>query len=50
MYVGTIHGFCLKKLRELAPEEFYDHDMIDNVARLSLFQKKAYVLDIYKRW
>lgn len=46
MYVGTIHGFCLKKLRELAPEEFYDHDMIDDVARLSLFQKKAYVLDI----
>ena len=47
MYVGTIHGFCLKKLRELAPEEFYDHDMIDDVARLSLFQKKAYVLDIH---
>lgn len=46
MYIGTIHGFCLKKLRELAPEEFYDHDMIDDVARLSLFQKKAYELDI----
>ncbi|MBO9565838.1 MAG: ATP-dependent helicase [Niastella sp.] len=46
MYVGTIHGFCLRKLRELAPEEFYDHDMIDDVARLSLFQKKAYNLDV----
>ncbi|MGE3622469.1 MAG: ATP-dependent DNA helicase [Bdellovibrionales bacterium] len=44
MYVGTIHGFCLKKLRDLAPDEFYDHDMIDDVARLALFQKKAYPL------
>src|SRR6266481_1593518 len=39
MYVGTIHGFCLKALRELAPAEYHNYDVLDEGARLALVQR-----------
>ncbi|MFH1466563.1 MAG: ATP-dependent DNA helicase [Pseudomonadota bacterium] len=36
MYVGTIHGFCLAQLREHAPDEYYNYDVIDEAARAAL--------------
>jgi DNA helicase-2/ATP-dependent DNA helicase PcrA len=39
MYVGTIHAFCLNKLRELAPDEYHNYDVIDDVGRLALVQR-----------
>ncbi len=39
MYVGTIHGFCLKLLRELAPDDYHNFDVIDEIARTALVQK-----------
>ncbi len=39
MYVGTIHGFCLKTLRESAPDEYHNYDVIDEGARLALIQR-----------
>jgi DNA helicase-2/ATP-dependent DNA helicase PcrA len=39
MYVGTIHGFCLKWLRELAPDEYHNYDILDEGARLALVQR-----------
>lgn len=39
MYVGTIHGFCLKLLRELAPETYYNYDILDDAGRIALVQR-----------
>jgi len=39
MYVGTIHGFCLKMLRETAPASYHNYDVIDEGARLALVQR-----------
>jgi len=39
MYVGTIHAFCINKLRELAPDEYHNFDIIDDVGRLALVQR-----------
>jgi len=39
MYVGTIHGFCLKLLRELAPEIYYTFDILDEAGRMALVQR-----------
>jgi DNA helicase-2/ATP-dependent DNA helicase PcrA len=39
MYVGTIHGFCLKLLREWAPESYYNYDIIDDAGRIALVQR-----------
>jgi DNA helicase-2/ATP-dependent DNA helicase PcrA len=39
MYVGTIHGFCLKLLREYAPDTYYNYDIIDDAGRIALVQK-----------
>lgn len=36
MYVGTIHGFCIKALRELAPDDYHQIDMLDEVGRMTL--------------
>jgi len=36
MYVGTIHGFCLKALRELASDQYYIFDVLDDAGRISL--------------
>ena len=39
MYVGTIHGFCLKALRDFAPDEFYMFDVVDDAGRMALIQQ-----------
>lgn len=33
MYVGTIHGFCLAKLREYWPDTYHNFDILDEAAR-----------------
>ena len=39
MYIGTIHGFCLKVLRDLASDEFYMFDVVDDAGRMSLTEQ-----------
>ena len=36
MYVGTIHGFCLAKIREYWPDEYHNYDVLDEAARAAL--------------
>ncbi|MGB3971847.1 MAG: ATP-dependent DNA helicase [Limnochordia bacterium] len=36
MYVGTIHGFCLVKLREYWPDIYHNYDILDEAARYAL--------------
>ena len=39
MYIGTIHGFCLQALRDLAPDEFHMFDVLDDAGRMSLINQ-----------
>ena len=39
MYVGTIHGFCLTALRELAADHYYVYDVLDDIGRMSLVER-----------
>ena len=36
MYVGTIHGFCLLKIREFWPDDYHNYDILDESSRASL--------------
>jgi DNA helicase II / ATP-dependent DNA helicase PcrA len=36
MYVGTIHGFCLAKVREFWPDEYHNYDILDEGSRSAL--------------
>lgn len=36
MYVGTIHGYCLAKIREYWPDEYHNYDILDEGARVAL--------------
>jgi ATP-dependent DNA helicase UvrD/PcrA len=36
MFVGTIHGFCLAKLREFWPDNYHNYDILDESARAAL--------------
>jgi DNA helicase-2/ATP-dependent DNA helicase PcrA len=36
MYVGTIHGFCLAKIREFWPDDYHNYDILDEGARAAL--------------
>src|SRR5438552_5500162 len=36
MYVGTIHGFCLAKLREYWPDDYHNFDILDEAGRAAL--------------
>lgn len=36
MFIGTIHGFCLSVLREIAPDDYYVYDVLDEAGRISL--------------
>ena len=36
MYVGTIHGFCLAKIREYWPDSYHNFDILDEAARAAL--------------
>lgn len=42
MYVGTIHAFCLKTLRELWPDAYHNYDVIDEAGRLALVQRSYF--------
>lgn len=33
MYIGTIHGYCLAKLRELWADDYHNYDILDEGAR-----------------
>lgn len=44
MCVGTIHGFCLKLLRELRPDTYHNFDVLDDAARLALVQRGYHTL------
>jgi DNA helicase-2/ATP-dependent DNA helicase PcrA len=39
MYIGTIHGFCLKALRDYAPTQYYNYDITDESTRIALVQR-----------
>ncbi len=39
MYIGTIHGFCIKTLRDLAPETYYNFDILDEAGRMALLER-----------
>lgn len=39
MYIGTIHGFCLKALRDFAPADYYMFDVLDDAGRISLIEQ-----------
>ena len=39
MYIGTIHGYCLAKLREWWPDDYHNYDILDQAARTSLIQR-----------
>jgi len=36
MYVGTIHGFCLAKIREFWPDQYHNYDILDETGRAAL--------------
>lgn len=36
MYIGTIHGFCLAKIREYWPDKYHNFDILDEAARTAL--------------
>ena len=36
MYIGTIHGFCLAKLREFWPDDYHNFDILDEAGRTAL--------------
>jgi len=36
MYIGTIHGFCLAKLREFWPDTYHNFDILNEGARAAL--------------
>ena len=36
MYVGTIHGFCLSKIREFWPDDYHNYDILDEGSRAAL--------------
>src|SRR6266853_189146 len=36
MYIGTIHGFCLAKIREFWPDDYHNYDILDEGARTAL--------------
>lgn len=44
MYVGTIHAFCLKLLRELEPDTFHNFDVLDDGGRYAMVERRWYHL------
>ncbi|WP_045827464.1 ATP-dependent helicase [Teredinibacter turnerae] len=44
MYVGTIHGYCLAKIREYWPDAYHNYDILDEAARSALVLREFYGL------
>lgn len=40
MYVGTIHAYCMRLLRSLEPDRFHAFEVLDDVGRISLLQRR----------
>lgn len=36
MFIGTIHGFCIAKIREYWPDDYHNYDILDEAARAAL--------------
>ena len=36
MYIGTIHGFCIAKIREFWPDDYHNYDILDEGSRTAL--------------
>lgn len=50
MYVGTIHAFCMRMLRELAPDPYHSYSIVDDVARLALLGRRFWdILPDFKK-
>lgn len=44
MYVGTIHSYCFKLLKELDATEYHNYDIVDEIARYALVQRRFHNL------
>lgn len=44
MYVGTIHSYCFKLLKELNASEYHNYDIMDEIARYALVQRRFHNL------
>lgn len=42
MFIGTIHGFCLRSLRDFAPADYYMFDILDDAGRVCLLEQGAF--------
>ena len=42
MFIGTIHAFCLRALRDFSPAAYYMHDVLDEPGRISLLEQGAW--------
>ncbi len=44
MYIGTIHGFCIAKLREYWPDSYHNFDILDESSRTALILREFHRL------
>jgi DNA helicase-2/ATP-dependent DNA helicase PcrA len=44
MYVGTIHSYCFKLLKDLDASEYHNYDIVDEIARYALVQRRFHNL------
>lgn len=44
MYIGTIHGFCLAKIREFWPDDYHNYDILEEGSRTALILRSFYNL------
>jgi DNA helicase-2/ATP-dependent DNA helicase PcrA len=44
MYIGTIHSFCMKLLKDLAPSDYHNYEVVDEIARYALVQQRFHNL------
>jgi DNA helicase-2/ATP-dependent DNA helicase PcrA len=44
MFVGTIHGFCLAKIREFWPDDYHNYDILDEAGRAALILRGFHML------
>lgn len=40
MYIGTIHAYCMKLLRELDPDRYHAFEVLDDIGRIALVQRR----------
>ena len=47
MYIGTIHGFCLAKLREFWPDDYHNFDILVDDQVVGMMNRKFQLRDRY---